>query len=91
MDDERTLGPKETGSQAAAPIFIAYMKEALKGTPVEKFPGVSSTVLAKGETATDDEVPSQADETFYPEEEVLKERTSSPQATSQQFFKNDLD
>jgi len=93
MDDERSLGPKETGSQAAAPIFIAYMQEALKGTAVEQFPGVSSTVLAKRgeESSTDDEVPSQAEETFYPEEEGLKERTSTPQATSQQFFKNDLD
>ena len=36
MDDERSLGPKETGSQAAAPIFIAYMKEALKGVPLEE-------------------------------------------------------
>jgi membrane carboxypeptidase/penicillin-binding protein len=94
MDDEPSLGPKETGSQAAGPIFIAYMKEALKGTPVEQFTGISSTVLAKRdreETAADDEVPSQAEETFYPEEEVLKERTSTPQATSQQFYKNDLD
>ena len=47
MDDERSLGPKETGSQAAAPIFIAYMKEALKGAPVEQFPGISSTILAR--------------------------------------------
>ena len=47
MDDERSLGPKETGSQAAAPIFIAYMKEALKGTPVEQFPGLPRTVLAR--------------------------------------------
>jgi penicillin-binding protein 1A len=94
MDDERSLGPKETGSQAAAPIFIAYMKEALKGAPVEQFPGISSTVLAgrvSEENATDDETPSRAEETFYPEDEVLKERTSTPQATSQQFFKNDLD
>ena len=86
MDDERSLGPKETGSQAAAPIFIAYMKEALKGIPVEQFPGVSSTVLARrdhDETA-DDEVPSQTEETFYPEEQVLKERTSTPQATTSQ-------
>ena len=86
--------PRKPGSQAAAPIFIAYMKEALKGTPVEQFPGISSTVLAKRaseERATDDEAPSQAEETFYPEDEVLKERTPTPQATSQQFFKNDLD
>jgi membrane carboxypeptidase/penicillin-binding protein len=94
MDDERSLGPKETGSQAAAPIFIAYMKEALKGTPVEQFQGISSTVLARRnqeETTADDEVPSQVEETFYPEEEVVKEKTPTPQATSQQFFKNDLD
>jgi penicillin-binding protein 1A len=96
MDDERSLGPKETGSQAAAPIFIAYMKEALKGTPVEKFPAVSSTLLAnQGSGAdgshTDDEAAVQPDETFYPENEGLQERTSTPQASSQQFFKNDLD
>jgi penicillin-binding protein 1A len=30
MDEKLSLGPKETGSQAAAPIFIAYMQEALK-------------------------------------------------------------
>jgi hypothetical protein len=50
-------------------------------------------VLAKRdeESASDEETPSQAEETFYPEEGVLKERTSSPQATSQQFFKDDLD
>ena len=97
MDDEHSLGPKETGSQAAAPIFIAYMKEALKGLPVEEFQRGSGTVLAKRgseETAvkpTDDEAAARADETFYPEDEVLKEKTPTSQATSQQFFKNDLD
>jgi penicillin-binding protein 1A len=96
MDDERSLGPKETGSQAAAPIFIAYMKEALKGTPVEQFPEASSTVLAnqggiEGGSGTDDEAALHPDETFYPENEGLQERTSTPQASSQQFFKNDLD
>jgi penicillin-binding protein 1A len=97
MDDERSLGPKETGSQAAAPIFIAYMKEALAGTPVQQFPEVPGTVLAKkgGEEAlsgsADDEAASQPDETFYPEGEGLQERTPTPQASSQQFFKNDLD
>ncbi len=93
MDDERSLGPKETGSQAAAPIFIAYMKEALKGTPVEQFPGISGTILAKRDeetAASDEEAASQAEETFYPEDGALQERTPSSQATSQQFFKDDL-
>jgi len=96
MDDEHSLGPKETGSQAAAPIFIAYMKDALKGTPVEQFQDASGTVLAKRkaeEAASpgDDEQATQPDETFYPDGEVLQERKPDPQASSQQFFKNDLD
>jgi penicillin-binding protein 1A len=95
MDDERSLGPKETGSQAAAPIFISYMKEALEGTPVEQFQDASGTVLAnrRGEAAGsgDDEQTAQPDETFYPDGEMLQERTPTPQASSQQFFKNDLD
>jgi penicillin-binding protein 1A len=97
MDDEHSLGRKETGSQAAAPIFIAYMKEALKGTPVEEFrEGSGTTVLAKhgseeGGGAADDEAAAQSDETFYPEDEAVKEKAPHPQASSQQFFKNDLD
>jgi penicillin-binding protein 1A len=97
MDDERSLGPKETGSQAAAPIFIAYMQEALKGTPVEQFMEGSGTVLAKGgseeaaASPTDDEAAAQSDETFYPEDETIQEKAPTPQASSQQFFKDDLD
>jgi penicillin-binding protein 1A len=96
MDDEHSLGPKETGSQAAAPIFISYMKEALKGQPVEDFPGVSSTILAKKgtEAPAADEEATNGDEAFYPEENnaTIQERTpDNPQASSQQFFKNDLE
>jgi penicillin-binding protein 1A len=91
MDDEHSLGPKETGSQAAAPIFIAYMKQALKGTPVEQFPEASSTLLAKqgNEPGIDDEAAAQAGETFYPE--VGTQPGKAPQASSQQFYKNDLE
>ena len=98
MDDERSLGPKETGAQAAAPIFISYMKEALKGQPVEEFPELPSTILAKGaaNTARDEEETKESED-FYPEDEVIKEKPETreipetPQASSQQFFKNDLD
>jgi penicillin-binding protein 1A len=95
MDDERSLGPKETGSQAAAPIFISYMKQALKGQPVEDFKFAPSTILAKGEPqdeTVDDEAAGNG-ESFYPEQNnaTFEERTStSPQASSQQFFKDDL-
>ncbi len=92
MDDERSLGPKETGSQAAAPIFISYMREALKHQPVEDFGG--GTVLAKkgaDETVKDDEEAVESDESFYPEENTPEKAPSpSASASSQQFFKNDM-
>jgi penicillin-binding protein 1A len=97
MDDERSLGPKETGSQAASPIFIAYMREALRGQPLEEFPALSGTVLAKGErkeALKGDEEASESED-FYPEEEATEEtrRGSSkkPPASSQDFFKSDLE
>jgi penicillin-binding protein 1A len=33
FDDNRSLGQGETGAVAAVPIFIEFMKEALKGAP----------------------------------------------------------
>ena len=37
FDDNRSLGEGETGAVAAVPIFIDFMKEALKGYPPEDF------------------------------------------------------
>jgi penicillin-binding protein 1A len=91
MDDERTLGPRETGSQAAAPIYIAYMKQALAGAPVAQFPKVPATLLAGGiSPGVDNEAALDPAESFYPDGMGLHEKTSTPQASSQQFFKNDL-
>jgi penicillin-binding protein 1A len=33
FDDNRSLGEGETGAQAAVPVFIDFMREALKGVP----------------------------------------------------------
>ena len=44
FDNPRTLGPRETGSSVAAPVFGAFMGEALDGQDVAPFrvpPGVS--------------------------------------------------
>ncbi|MFZ5453811.1 MAG: penicillin-binding protein 1A [Thermodesulfobacteriota bacterium] len=94
MDDERSLGGKETGSQAAAPIFISYMREALKNQAVEDFGG--STVLARKGLEEglerDDEESGDTEESFYPEgEELTQGRTSPVQSSRQQFFKNDME
>jgi len=96
MDEERSLGPKETGSQAAAPIFISYMKEALKGRPPEQFPALGATTLARGqqEVEHDDEADADEIEEYYPEEDAtLTEVPASPKApvSPRQFFKSDLD
>ena len=93
MDDAHSLGPKETGSQAAAPVFIHYMKVVLRGQEVEQFPEIHATLAKKGDEQTGkDEEATEGNDTFYPEEEVIKEKApSQPRASSQQFFKNDLD
>lgn len=36
-DDATTLGPRETGAQAALPIWVAFMKAALDGQPQHYF------------------------------------------------------
>ncbi len=38
FDQERPLGDKETGSRAAAPAWVSFMKEALKKSPAVEFP-----------------------------------------------------
>jgi penicillin-binding protein 1A len=95
MDDERSLGPKETGSQAAAPIFISYMREALKGKPVEQFPEEVKTPTARGnldeQLYYDDEQPIDEEELFYPENNTLTGGSPKPPAPSQDFFKKDLE
>ncbi len=94
MDDERSLGPKETGSQAAAPIFIAYMQEALKNQPVEQFPGLAATVLArhKGDSSgRDDEAAEDEEESFYPEDESPEETPAAAPSSTQKFLKDDLE
>ncbi len=37
-DQERPLGKRETGSQAAAPAWVTFMEKATEGMPVEQFP-----------------------------------------------------
>ena len=40
-DDKRvSLGKKETGAQAALPIWLEFMQQATQGMPVEDFPNV---------------------------------------------------
>ncbi|MFM8412288.1 MAG: penicillin-binding transpeptidase domain-containing protein, partial [Alphaproteobacteria bacterium] len=44
-DQDKTLGEKETGGQAAAPIWEDFMTQATEGTPVNDFPVPRDIVL----------------------------------------------
>jgi penicillin-binding protein 1A len=92
MDDERSLGPKETGSRAAAPIFIDYMKDALKNKPVEQFPEEvqAPPIRKRYNEYYDDEEAIDEEELFYPEPSTLTEVSPRVPAPTQSFFKSDL-
>jgi penicillin-binding protein 1A len=47
-DRPRTLGPDETGARAALPVWIAVMREALRGQPVEEFASASDRPVTAG-------------------------------------------
>ena len=47
FDDNRSLGKGETGAVAAVPIFIEFMKEALKGVQKMDFVAPPGTVFAQ--------------------------------------------
>ena len=52
FDSERSLGQKQTGGRAAAPIWTAFMKDALEGRPVVDFPVPEDVVFAQIDRAT---------------------------------------
>jgi len=100
MDTERSLGPKETGSQAAAPIFISYMKEALKDQPVEHFSEEVKGRPQKRESDSEDyyeeeepgqEEPGQEDDTYQERKNTLTEGSTKPTTPPKDFFKKDLE
>jgi len=49
-DDQRPMGSGETGSRAACPIWLSFMKEALKDSPVKDFFAPQGVVFAKIDT-----------------------------------------
>ncbi len=44
FDEKKSLGKKETGAEAALPIWIDFMKEVLKDKPVEDFHATSNII-----------------------------------------------
>lgn len=69
-DKVRSLGVGQTGSEAALPIWIDYMKAATEGTPVQKFKAPEGVVKLKvdrktGKLARKDQKPEEMVETWF--------------------------
>ncbi len=52
FDQERSLGESEEGARTALPIWIGYMREALKNVPQEKLPMPDGLVQLRVSSAT---------------------------------------
>jgi penicillin-binding protein 1A len=52
LDAEKKIGPQETGSRAALPVWISFMEKALAGMPVEEFPIPPGVVFTRVDAAT---------------------------------------
>jgi penicillin-binding protein 1A len=69
-DNSIKLGPKETGSRAALPIWLQFMKAAHEGKPVEEFSNVeplSKVALTKSvRVDTPDSAPTESEEEHSP-------------------------
>ncbi|MEE9556993.1 MAG: penicillin-binding transpeptidase domain-containing protein, partial [Candidatus Adiutricales bacterium] len=61
-DEMERMGDEETGARAAAPIFLQFMKELLKGTPVWDFEVPPGVTLAHINPRTGHEVETETDD-----------------------------
>ena len=93
FDDERSLGEGETGSRAASPIWLGFMKRILEGSPVQVFEPPEGVVFAKIDAETGLlPIPESKQTLFecFKEGTVPTERTPKPDTISEpdQFFKS---
>jgi len=94
FDNERELGPVETGARAASPIWVDYAAEVLKTEPIQAFVVPEKVVFAKINARTGLLArPDDATAVF----EVFKEGTAPTKTADEvspgldDFFKADLD
>ncbi len=94
-DRERPLGRGETGSRAASPIWLGYMKRVLEKEPVRVFQVPEGIVFAKIDAKTGKLPIPESNKTIF---ECFKEGTAPTEYTPKpgtvtepdQFFKQDL-
>ncbi|MGD8366408.1 MAG: penicillin-binding protein 1A [Desulfobacterales bacterium] len=93
FDEERSLGEGETGSRAASPIWLQFMKRVLEGKPVQVFEVPKGVVFAKIDAESGLLPNAESQKTLFEcfkEGTVPTERTPKPDTISEpdQFFKS---
>ncbi|MBW2412469.1 MAG: penicillin-binding protein, partial [Deltaproteobacteria bacterium] len=95
FDDEAPLGKSETGSRAASPIWLGFMKEVLDGNPVKVFPVPEGVVFTQIDAETGLlPIPESKKTVFvcFKEGTVPTDSTKPPDEITEEddFFKKDL-
>jgi penicillin-binding protein 1A len=94
-DDERSLGKGETGSRAASPIWVGFMKRLLADKPVRVFQVPEGVVFSKIDAETGLlPIPESTKTIFecFKEGTVPTEYTKKPDAMTEpeEFYKSDM-
>jgi len=93
FDQEKPLGKDETGSRAACPIWLDYMKTVLDGKPIKHFPVSPGIIFAKVDPETGLLASPSSRNAFF---ECFKEGTAPTRhaekkgSRSTEFFKFDM-
>ena len=96
LDQEAPLGKGETGSRAASPVWLDYMKNALKGKPVRTFNVPEGIVFAKIDAKSGLLPIEESEKTIFEcfkEDSIPTEHTPKPNAVSgesEDLFKQGL-
>jgi penicillin-binding protein 1A len=95
FDEEAPLGKSETGSRAASPIWVSFMKQVLDGVPVKVFPVPEGVVFSKIDAETGLlPIPESKKTVFvcFKEGTVPTDSTKPPDEITEEddFFKKDL-
>ena len=94
-DQEKSLGRKETGSRAASPIWLYFMKKIHEGRPIKTFKVPANIVFAKIDAKTGLLPGQDTKQTVFEcfrEGTVPTKHSKSKESVEEedQFFKNDM-
>lgn len=94
-DQERSLGPRETGAKAAAPAWVNFMQQILKTQPVEEFPVPDGIEFRPIDPATGllvpEDNPNVTIEAFAPGTAPTRYALESQEPRAVDFFEMDME